>query len=118
MRYGERVEPAVPMVSARSSTFRPGRARRQLRNRVGTHEVGDRPHLTESMRGAGSGAGARVLVLPGLVLGDLLRAAAAEQPRAGEPLHDLPHVLDGVHQVVDVGAYRPEGLQDREDVLV
>ena len=57
-------------------------------------------------------------VLPGLLLGDLLGAAAAEQPRAGEALHHLAEVLDGVDQVVDVGADVPERLQDREDVLV
>ena len=66
---------------------------------------------------AGTPAHAPALLL-GLVLGDLLRAAAAEQPRPGEALHDLPHVLHGVDQVVDVGADGPEGLQDRQDVLV
>jgi hypothetical protein len=53
-----------------------------------------------------------------LLLGDLLRAPAAEQPGAGEALHDLTQVLDGVDQVVDVGADVPERLEHREDVLV
>ena len=74
-----------------------------------------RPDRRRPLRAAGSGP---LGALPGLFLRDLLRPAAAEQPRAGEALHDLPHVLHGVDQVVDVGADRPEGLQDRQDVLV
>src|SRR3954454_13447342 len=97
MRNGERVEQAVPW------SLRPHRPFDQdacVDNCAIAWEptrLADRPHLTEIMRGDGSGAGARVVVLPGLLVGDLLRAAAAEQSGAGDPLHDLPHVLDGVH---------------------
>src|SRR3954453_17389605 len=101
MRHGERVEQAVPWSLRPHRPFDQGGRVDNCAIAWEPTRLADRPHLTESMRDAGSGAGARVLVLPGRVLGDLLRAAAAEQPRAGEPLHYLPHVLDGVHQVVD-----------------
>src|SRR4051812_42257995 len=64
----------------------------------GRWAIRPRPDPTDAA-GTGSGPGGRVVLF---FMGDLLRATTAEQPRAGEPLHHLAHVLHGVEQVVDV----------------
>src|SRR3954468_20716666 len=58
-----------------------------------------------------------VLLVP-VLLGDLLRAAPAEQPRAGKALHHLAQVLHGVEQVVHVLAEVSHRRQHRQHVLV
>ena len=92
--------------SPSSSELPDGRDLRADRRRRPRARLPDRD-LTQLRWGAG--AGSDVGALPGLFLGDLLGPAAAEQPRAGEALHDLPQVLHGVDQVVDVGADASRG---------